>query len=1170
MARRLSLLLIIAISTLFLWGQNIESYYPDDYSIIPPSPEVASLMKSLDIPVSPFTGQPDITIPIYTIKEGSIVVPISLNYHGGGIKVHELPGFIGMGWSLNAGGCISRSVHGLPDELNTVLLHGLFHLTANEQAMRDTTLARIAAINPIQFYSYALPSRYCNAFNDGKADMANDIFNFNFLGRSGSFIINPDNHHIELRTSSNVDIPDRSRFSVAGEYVFVDDLQTKYIFNAPERTRYTYVHDEGYLAVDTIYHYSAWHLEKIISVNGDTITFHYAEGKRRDEGVGTSYNYTHSTQSDMIPEHIFSTHSHIVTYYPQLLTSITSKSIKIDFDYDSNEKRITEISVYRRTATPELVYRYRLNSGERQIGVFKSVSQQFLPVNKRFLNSITQVSPQNNEIELYSFNYYSDFSKSVDYYLAQDHWGYYNGANNNTLLTRTNYYTNSGADRNPNESKTKNGVLTSIGYATGGITHLNWEQNDYSFIRNATVGMSSSNNYNTNEYQLYGFPAELSSITDASVSSSDFDRCITISVPTGQSVELTLDISTFMTNLMNSGCGLATINSKYYYTHTQYDSNSNDARVEIRYPNGALKRRIFIDFSQCLQAPITVFLTSTEAIGTYTIHLKNPYNWLRDKYNNLDNVTPAEIYNYLVKHTGSYNANGENGFVSITTKTLENTQINYSKPWGGLRISSIRSSCGDFYDIKKTYTYNDSINPLLSSGTIWEEPYYESQKHIATIKPLTPAGNFIIDWAHLESFGSEGLYSSAGGRGSHVEYPVVSESIGDGIIIRHTFDSMKSLLDQDVIDCPLYGYISGGARILTSQDHKTGNLIKKEYFNNGKLYQREEYDYSLIEQTSNLPRFTGEFFLITNVDSVRLPTPDNIDSYSSVYETCRYRLIPYNKRLESINSTELFRWEDVGSGAEIVHSMDNEINYTYFFNTYSPNPHANLIRSESHQCSDGKTYITYYTYLHSNGETLALKETEVTMCEDKIISSRRNVYDSNCRLVGTYRGPTGMSNNNQYMIGNNGTEATDALKNAINLHEYSYQYDNDGNIVEISYNGVVLASYLWGYKGSHPIAEIKGVPYSTVNSVLPDGMKPHQLLSRYDLTPSNLSVIRNLFPGNDVTTMTYDWLVGVGTMTDARGVTTYYNYDDFGRLKDVKDFNGYFIRKYDYHYQNQN
>ena len=42
-------------------------YASKKYSVIPPSPEVSSMMKYIDIPVSHFTGQPQIEIPVYTI-----------------------------------------------------------------------------------------------------------------------------------------------------------------------------------------------------------------------------------------------------------------------------------------------------------------------------------------------------------------------------------------------------------------------------------------------------------------------------------------------------------------------------------------------------------------------------------------------------------------------------------------------------------------------------------------------------------------------------------------------------------------------------------------------------------------------------------------------------------------------------------------------------------------------------------------------------------------------------------------------------------------------------------------------------------------------------------------------------------------------------------------------
>jgi hypothetical protein len=42
-------------------------------------------------------------------------VPVSLSYHAS-LKVDDVASWIGAGWSLNAGGVITRSVRGRPDE----------------------------------------------------------------------------------------------------------------------------------------------------------------------------------------------------------------------------------------------------------------------------------------------------------------------------------------------------------------------------------------------------------------------------------------------------------------------------------------------------------------------------------------------------------------------------------------------------------------------------------------------------------------------------------------------------------------------------------------------------------------------------------------------------------------------------------------------------------------------------------------------------------------------------------------------------------------------------------------------------------------------------------------------------------------------------------------------
>jgi hypothetical protein len=47
---------------------------------VPQSPTVAGLSKYFDVPVNMNTGQPGISIPIYTIKSGNITVPVTLSY----------------------------------------------------------------------------------------------------------------------------------------------------------------------------------------------------------------------------------------------------------------------------------------------------------------------------------------------------------------------------------------------------------------------------------------------------------------------------------------------------------------------------------------------------------------------------------------------------------------------------------------------------------------------------------------------------------------------------------------------------------------------------------------------------------------------------------------------------------------------------------------------------------------------------------------------------------------------------------------------------------------------------------------------------------------------------------------------------------------------------------
>jgi hypothetical protein len=86
--------------------------------VVMPGPNIASMGKFIDNPVDYSSGVPSINIPIHTLEYGPLQVPISLNYHAGGVKLGEPASWVGLNWNLSAGGAVTRTVVGLPDDLN--------------------------------------------------------------------------------------------------------------------------------------------------------------------------------------------------------------------------------------------------------------------------------------------------------------------------------------------------------------------------------------------------------------------------------------------------------------------------------------------------------------------------------------------------------------------------------------------------------------------------------------------------------------------------------------------------------------------------------------------------------------------------------------------------------------------------------------------------------------------------------------------------------------------------------------------------------------------------------------------------------------------------------------------------------------------------------------------
>ncbi|NLR59027.1 hypothetical protein HGH93_13005 [Chitinophaga polysaccharea] len=214
--------------------------------LITPPPEAASITRYGLYPVGLFTGLPSISIPVYTIKVRDFSLPISFDYHASGIKVDEFASWVGLGWSLNAGGAITRTVMGIPDDDP----YGIFYNPVKRESA-------------IVGNDYPMLERIKNRLQDSEPD----IFYYNFAGHSGQFTIAPSK---EVKTNSHTNL---KIHYVDGVFSAVDPNGVTYWFEKKGITT-SYAENGGVKYWPT----TTWMLSKIILSNKvDTITFSYTE-----------------------------------------------------------------------------------------------------------------------------------------------------------------------------------------------------------------------------------------------------------------------------------------------------------------------------------------------------------------------------------------------------------------------------------------------------------------------------------------------------------------------------------------------------------------------------------------------------------------------------------------------------------------------------------------------------------------------------------------------------------------------------------------------------------------------------------------------------------------------------------------------------------------------------
>jgi len=449
------------------------------------TPEVASLGNHGDIPVNLYTGTPNISIPLYAAGSSVVTLPVSVNYNASGVRVDDRAGVVGLGWSLTAGGVVTRTMQSLPeDRYEKSVQDGTFqgvtlakYQQMNSQAWQ--TFDQIASGNHECEGDVATWDLKCHVIRTSDPvyditpydlyDTEPDVFTYSAGELSGKFLIDD----VITGSGSGYAIPVPHSNVKIKWFSGSNGGLTKFVITGSEGTSYTFDLIE-YVQVTSSYR------DKNSSVwNEDPVTYKYANSwfltkitaPDTNEEIAVAY-YSHPRE-DITPASGFfeqSNDGHLeyrLTKQQYLFDSFLIREIitnkeKVTFAYNPvdylgggivlNEKTLDGITVTNKENIPtrkwKFSYEHFLSLNDQSSGSdlyhaprqAKLVAVQELPADDspaveippyrfEYLNGSSNRLPYNYDLRDYlSVNWYEFYhNKGIDY------WGFYTGRDQSTL-----------------------------------------------------------------------------------------------------------------------------------------------------------------------------------------------------------------------------------------------------------------------------------------------------------------------------------------------------------------------------------------------------------------------------------------------------------------------------------------------------------------------------------------------------------------------------------------------------------------------------------------------------------------------------------------------------------------------------------------------------------------
>lgn len=503
---------------------------------------------------------------------------------------------------------------------------------------------------------------------------------------------------------------------------------------------------------------------------------------------------------------------------------------------------------------------------------------------------------------------------------------------------------------------------------------------------------------------------------------------------------------------------------------------------------------------------------------------------------------------------------------------------------GGFRIShmidysfSTVPSQRKFHYVKDLIASNLNSSGVLSNTTDYNHFQYSYRE----VSPLS--------WPLNYTNGSHIVYSKVyeeKSNGGLSEYAFSNQD--NGFIDQKADNTLMSIAQRQRTTLGINNYVWTGA--VMDYNENAGNrinsfnslqkermkiLFKKEYTNTKELLAETTYNYNNKSQ-----RFS-QYARIIEIDGRPFgPVPmgwngqgQAIDNAVDVVNASAYKLYFYNHYLDSETRKDYFNNGNVITNTKYFYD-DSDDNRLKKEETTHPD---NKVISKTYQYANDVTINNQYLIgKNMVGVPLITETTKTDNFTNKILTKLEAVYPTSQADANTYTNglplPKSILSHNIADLNSSATVSTT---------EISYDiYDSKGNILQFTSKDGKQTTIIWGYDQTLPIAKIEGGTYSSIMSALGASSSSSgytalaiYLKSNEDIDASSeLLLIEALdnFRKNpvltnyNITTYTYNPLIGVTSITPPSGIRETYTYDLANRLEKVVDINDKILKEYKY------